>query len=143
MFATEQDIISAALGLSPRSRAVIIESLFVSLDDTERREYINFNKLNMQDWFKTTKSYKLNIHKKPFSRIEEEARANVAELQKELLEKCKEDIPSDEPFLGNLTFDEYCDLSDDEQGKLWDKYMGADLMSMEEQELNADMLLTR
>ena len=142
MFATEQDIISAALGMSPRSRAVIIESLFISLNDVEKKEYVKINKTDRQSLFEiATKSYRSDSYDKPFARTEEQAQISIARLKKRMSSKIKNgERDPNKPFLGGLSFDEYYALPDSEQSKLWDELIDVDLMSMEEQDLNANML---
>ena len=51
-----------------------------------------------------------------------------------------EPIPSDEPFIGDVPWNEYLKLSDEEQQKLWDDASDIDLMGMEELEVPAHVL---
>jgi hypothetical protein len=51
-----------------------------------------------------------------------------------------EPLAPDEPFLGNLTLDQYHALPDEEKAQLWDKWGDLDLMDLEEQEVAPDAL---
>lgn len=71
----------------------------------------------------------------------QEARASVeytrAAVQAAL---SNERLPSDTPFVGDLTLGQYLDLPDDRRALLWDKWAGLNLADSEEQDARSDAL---
>lgn len=76
----------------------------------------------------------------PSSRTISQAQASVARLRAEMLATPEEPIAPDEPFLGNLTLDQYHALPDKEKAHLWDEWADLDLMDLEEQEVAPNAL---
>ena len=76
----------------------------------------------------------------PSARPHGQAQASAARLQAEVLAALGEPLAPDEPFLGNLTLDQYHALPDEEKAHLWDKWADLDLMDLEEQEVAPDAL---
>ena len=59
-------------------------------------------------------------------------------LQQEVLEAVKDEPSSlDEPFIGDVTLEEYFSLSDEEQAELWEAWSYPDMMDLEEKEVPA------
>lgn len=59
----------------------------------------------------------------------------MARLQAEVLAAMEKPLSPDEPFLGNLTLDQYHALPDDEKARLWDEWANLDLTDLEEREV--------
>jgi hypothetical protein len=76
----------------------------------------------------------------PSTRTVGQAQASVARLRAEVLAAMEKPLSPDEPFLGNLTLDQYHALPDEEKAHLWDKWADLDLMDLEEQEVAPDAL---
>ena len=70
---------------------------------------------------------------------------NLLQLQQMLWDEVgREPIPRNEPFIGDVTWDEYVKLSDEEQGKLWDAVSDFDpIEDVEEIEVPAHVLPVR
>jgi len=77
---------------------------------------------------------------RPSSRTVGQAQASVARLRAEVLAAMEKPLSPDEPFLGNLTLDQYHALPDEEKARLWDKWADLDLMDLEEREVAPDAL---
>ena len=71
----------------------------------------------------------------PAARTIDQAQDSVARLRAEVLTTVREPLAPDEPFLGELTLDQYHALPDEEKAHLWDKWADLDLMNVEEQEV--------
>ena len=76
----------------------------------------------------------------PSARTVGQAQASAARLRAEVLAATREPLAPDEPFLGNLTLDQYHALPHEEKARLWDKWADLDLMDLEEQEVVPDAL---
>ena len=78
------------------------------------------------------KGYTTQTQEKP----EEQWSESTLKLRQELFAAMRDQpFPGDEPFLGDVTLNEYLDLSDKEQARLWDEETTLDIMDLEEREI--------
>jgi hypothetical protein len=73
-----------------------------------------------------------------------EARAAAEAMRQELV-ACLENRPLslDEPFMGNLTLNDYLSLPDEERARLWDEWAKESVESVEEVRVRRDALPAR
>jgi len=75
---------------------------------------------------------------------EEQWSESALELQQKLFAAMKnQPFPGDEPFLGDITLDEYLTLNDEEQALIWDNETTLDIMDLEEKDIPAHALPPR
>lgn len=75
------------------------------------------------------------------SRTRAQAQVTVTQLQKKVFATLNNQLLSpDEPFLGNLTLQQYHALSDEEKAKLWEEETETDIMECEERKVESDAM---
>lgn len=80
----------------------------------------------------------------PASRTEEEARKTVEELRAQVMHVLKgKPLSPTEPFLGNLTLEQYLELSDQERAELWEQWAEQSAEEFEELDVRPDAVLAR
>lgn len=80
----------------------------------------------------------------PASRTEEEARKVIEELRQEVLEALEgKPLSPSEPFLGDLTLEQYLELSDEERTRLWEQWAERSIEDFEELDVRSDAMPAR
>ena len=80
----------------------------------------------------------------PVSRTEEEARKVIEELRQEVLEALEgKPLSPSEPFLGDLTLEQYLELSDEERTRLWEQWAERSIEDFEELDVRSDAMPAR
>lgn len=75
---------------------------------------------------------------------EEQWSESTLALQRELFTAMEnQPFPGDEPFLGDITLDEYLALNDEEQALIWDNETMLDIMDLEEKDIPTHALPPR
>ena len=78
------------------------------------------------------------------SRTVDDAHATVKHLQAEVTRALNgQHLLPNEPFLGDLTLDEYLTLPESERARLWEEWASVDLQTLEEAEVKPDAVSVR
>jgi len=75
----------------------------------------------------------------PASRTEEEARETVEVLRAQVMRALEgRSLSPSEPFLGDLTLEQYLELTDQERAKLWEQWAEQSVEDFEELDVRSD-----